>query len=63
MATYDENADGTIDMGEKPYNDMKFAVGNRGKILKKTDAEYTNPKLNKKLKETYLIIKGNQYKT
>tara|TARA_Y100000592_G_C5468531_1_gene318067 strand:+ start:187 stop:378 length:192 start_codon:yes stop_codon:yes gene_type:complete len=63
MAVYDKNSDGTIVMGEKPYNDMKFAVGNRGKILKKTDAEYNNPKLNSKLKETYLIMKGNQYKT
>ena len=63
MATYDENADGTIDMGEKPYNDMKFAVASRHKILKKTDAEHTNPKFNSKLKQTYLIHKGNQYKT
>ena len=24
MAVYDKNANGTINMGNKPYNDMKF---------------------------------------
>ena len=42
--------------GKHPHNDMKVSKHSRS-------MNKTNPKLNSKLKETYLIMKGNQYKT